>query len=783
MIPTTLLAAAALVAIPGPDESVPVTEAGSGLELSSDGGAAWFRLVEDDYTVLRISSDRPALLRAYDGEGGILARAEPGEDLMVSAFSLYWFYISVEPVDGGEVSVTVREVPARELAAGRRSSGRIPGSVMADAYTFVPSEDRRWAVSLEGRDGTDLDLEVYGDGMSLLSGSYSAEGTEALSVNGIAGDTLTVLVSRYNKTGSGEYVLEVDGKGGFPVLEEHRSGNLGENLYQERLAVEPAGTPRMLTLTGTPADADADLYLFGRGREPFYASASYSLEEALLVPEFEERLFCAVVGYDMPSGIRYQLDLTDVPEALTMPARREVSCGTDGVVAVRAEEPGLYLVSVDFNKGRDGDVRIFGDPGEARIVSETVKGSERVLRWMDAGETLCVQPYIPSGEGGMCTLTAAPADPGELAGTASGTVEGEGWDYLSFALDSGAVCAVELDCLQPEADLDLRVTAPGFDRTAEGYLSPADEAGDEAIAVSAERYMEVGVTVYSYDPGVVADYNITADTIRRAPLADGGPEEETWVLAAGISGYPTLADVLNRASMDALDVYRILLDNTGADPSHSVLLADEMATVEAFTSSLRRLARRAGPEDRLLVFFSGHGVQGHPGAGGDEEEDAADESLSLHDGDLLDDSLAALLDRTPATKLLMIDACHSGGFSNDFHRGDDILVITAAREDRSVSERILTPFLLEGISGGADGDGDGTVTARELVGYVDARLARVCPECDALLPEGAVVCSECGTKLVGDNAVPRPEQGRYLDDDFELCSVGGKAGRSSSRAP
>lgn len=778
-----LLAVAVLAALPGPDEPVPVTEAGSGLELSSATGTAWFRLVEDDYTVVRIRADRPSLLKAYDEEGSILGRAEPGEDLLVSAFTDYWFYISVEPVDGGEVSVSVDEVPAGSIGAEGRRQGAVPGWSMADVYTFVPPADRRWAVSLEGADETDLDLEVYGDGMSLLAGSYSAGGTEAVSVNGIAGDTLTLLVSRYNKTGSGEYVLEVDGKGAFPVLEEHRTGALGEGRYEERLAVAPSGSPRMLTLTGTPPDADADLYLFGRGREPFFASASYSLEEALLVPARNDRLFCSVSGFDIPSGLRYQLDLTAVPEPAAMPVRRELSCGTGGLAALQAEESGLYLIAVEFNKGRDGDVRAFGSPGEADLVSETTKGTEQVLRWMDAGDTLFVQPYVPSGQGGMCTLSAAPCSPAELDGETSGTVRGSGWDHMSFRLDSGTVCAVELDCLQPEADLDLRVTAPGFDRTAEGYLSLADEAGDEAIAVYAERDMQVGVTVYSYEPGLEADYVLTADTIDRAPLAEGGPERETWVLTAGISGYPQLVDVLNRASMDALDIYRLLLDRTDADPGHSVLLADEMATVDAFTSSLRRLARRAGPEDRLLVFFSGHGVQGYPGTGGDEEEDAADELLSLHDGGLSDDSLAALLRQTPATKLLMIDACHSGGFVNDFRQGDDVLVITAAREDRSVSERILTPFLLEGLSGSADGDGSGTVTARELVGYVDARLARVCPECDALLPSGAVVCSDCGTKLVGENAVPRPEQGRYLDEDFELCSTepGTPAGARAKR--
>jgi len=759
-------------ALPEAGEGVPVLEAGDSLRVAAGDSLAWLRVVEDDYTVLRVSADAPSVLAAYDDAGEILCRAEPGRDLLVSAFSHYWFYISADPVEDGSVTLSVQTLPSGTIPAGGRVEGAVSRNSMADVYTFLPPEDRRWVVVLDGRSDTDLDLEVYGDRMSLLAGGYSAEGRESVSANAAAGDTLTLVVSRYNKTGTGEYVLEVEGKGGFTTLTASRTGTLGDSRYVERLALEPAPRVRMLTLGGTPATADADLALWSRGMDPYYSSASYSMEEALLVPPSEERLFCSVRGFDMADGIRYQLDLTDAPEPRRPPFDLELSCGRGGgLVSLEADESGLYLFEADFYKGRDGDLRVFDSPGEAASVSQTMKGSEQVLRWMEAGDTLWVQAYVPAGSGGICRLRASRAAPRELDVSMAARAEGDGWDHYSFEVDSGLICAVELDCRSPEADLDLRLTAPGFDRTAEGYLSLADEAGDEAIALYAHRPMRVGVTVYTYNPDVEADYLLSADRMRSHPLASPGPESHTWLLAAGISGYSRLSDVLNRASMDALDVYRTLTGCAAADPERAVLLADEMATVEGFTSALRDLASRAGPEDRLLVFFSGHGVQSPPGTGGPEEGDAADESLALYDGDLSDDSLAAIMHGCPAAKLLMIDACHSGGFVNDFGPGDDVLVITAAREDLSVSERVLTPFLIEGMEGAADSDADGTVTARELVGYVDARLARVCPVCDALLEPGAVVCPECSTKLTGENAVPRPEQGRFLEADFPVCGA------------
>jgi hypothetical protein len=761
--------------VPQGGEGVPVLEAGDTASLSAGDSLAWLRVVEDEYTVLRVAADRPAELRAYDEAGDILCRADPGQDLLVSAFNYYWFYISAAPEGGGQVAVSVETVPPESIAAGGRAEGAVTRSSMADVYTFLPPGDRRWVVSLDGQSETDLDLEVYGDRMSLLCGSYSAEGRESGSFNAAAGDTITLVVSRYNKAGSGGYVLGVDGKGDFTTLTGSRTGSLGEGRYVERLALDPSPVMRMLTLTGTPAGADADLLLYGRGADPFYSSASYSLEEALLVPASGQRMFCSVRGYDMPDGIRYQLDMTEVPQPQSPPFSTELECGrSGGLASLVAPDSGLYLLEADFHKGRDGDLRLFDSPGEAVAVSQTTKGTEQVLRWMEAGDTLWVQAYVPAGTGGICRLSASRSGPREISGPVRATASGEGWDHYSFLADSGLICAVELDGLSPDADLDLRVTAPGFDRTAEGYLSPADEAGDEAIALYAERTIPVGVTVYTYNPDLEAEYRLGVDRIRSRSLAPADPEVQTWLLAVGISGYTRLADVLNRASMDALDVYRLLTERGTAAPDHSVLLADEMATVEGFVSALGDLVSRAGPEDRLLVFFSGHGVQSPPGTGGPEEDDASDESLSLHDGDLSDDSLAALLRESPADKLLMIDACHSGGFVNDFAPGDDILVVTAAREDLSVSERVLTPFLVEGMEGAADSDADGTVTAMELVGYVDARLARVCPACDALLEPDAVVCPECSTKLVGENAVPRPEQGRFLDEDFPLCGAGPK---------
>jgi hypothetical protein len=144
------------------------------------------------------------------------------------------------------------------------------------------------------------------------------------------------------------------------------------------------------------------------------------------------------------------------------------------------------------------------------------------------------------------------------------------------------------------------------------------------------------------------------------------------------------------------------------------------------------------------------------------------ETLCLYDDEIEDDWLARTLSGSAATVLLFADACFSGGLVNDFDPGSGVMVLTAAREDRSVSERILTPILLEGARGAADSNRNGIVSARELMGYVDARLQLICPVCDAQIVEGSTMCPDCGSVLKGENQVPRPEQGFFLDTDVDL---------------
>ena len=66
----------------------------------------------------------------------------------------------------------------------------------------------------------------------------------------------------------------------------------------------------------------------------------------------------------------------------------------------------------------------------------------------------------------------------------------------------------------------------------------------------------------------------------------------------------------------------------GMRPENGRLLVDEQATKENIVAALRWLAQVAGPEDRVVFFFSGHGVQENNGASSNAEPDKAQEYLA-----------------------------------------------------------------------------------------------------------------------------------------------------------
>lgn len=196
----------------------------------------------------------------------------------------------------------------------------------------------------------------------------------------------------------------------------------------------------------------------------------------------------------------------------------------------------------------------------------------------------------------------------------------------------------------------------------------------------------------------------------------------TYAVLVGVSKYKDSSNDLAYAHKDAHDMYRLLKPLAGE--KRLAALTDERATRTNVVKALESVFYQAKPEDLVLFFFSGHGNEGR---------------FFLHDRTLTFDDLSKIFNNTKAArKVIFADACHSGtlraqgGEKKNGGRsaGDSVMLFLSSR-DYQYSAEILnwkngrfTQFLLEGLNGSADANGDKVVTAIELFGYVYPRVKK-----------------------------------------------------------
>ena len=147
---------------------------------------------------------------------------------------------------------------------------------------------------------------------------------------------------------------------------------------------------------------------------------------------------------------------------------------------------------------------------------------------------------------------------------------------------------------------------------------------------------------------------------------------EDRALLIGVGRYAQFEEKLNGVSLD-LNMMREFVHLMGFKRHEVKVLEHEQAsTANVYDAVENWLIDGAGPDDRVLFYFSGHGSQ-IPDENNDED-DQFDEVLLLYDtvlaekrgrqtlsGVLLDDHLNHMLARMKSRNILVIlDACHSG---------------------------------------------------------------------------------------------------------------------------
>lgn len=223
---------------------------------------------------------------------------------------------------------------------------------------------------------------------------------------------------------------------------------------------------------------------------------------------------------------------------------------------------------------------------------------------------------------------------------------------------------------------------------------------------------------------------------------------DLYVLAVGVSCYRSSRFNLQYASRDAEAFAGLWSPNQGGQYRKVVVTRclDGQATLPRVREALTGLASRAGRQDTVVLFLSGHGLQLPNGRfyfathEVDPSTPARLEATALP-WTLLESTLA----RVQAKRvLLFLDACHSGGqlgerqatterLAERLARRSGVLVFASSRGGQysyELGERrhgAFTAALLEGLGEGRadleiDGKRDGRITVEKLLTYLRARV-------------------------------------------------------------
>jgi metacaspase-1 len=116
-----------------------------------------------------------------------------------------------------------------------------------------------------------------------------------------------------------------------------------------------------------------------------------------------------------------------------------------------------------------------------------------------------------------------------------------------------------------------------------------------------------------------------------------------------------------------------------------LVLRGQTATLAAVNAALWNVSQLLADGDELLVTFSGHG--GKVADRDDEDPDGSDESWSLHDGELLDDTLCGYwqLFKAGVRIVVVSESCYSGGMLRTADE-EELLVAAPPAERRMRGE-------------------------------------------------------------------------------------------------
>lgn len=270
-----------------------------------------------------------------------------------------------------------------------------------------------------------------------------------------------------------------------------------------------------------------------------------------------------------------------------------------------------------------------------------------------------------------------------------------------------------------------------------------------------EFYQTVSKEVYKNDPSRKPPQKVTKEA--KAPNPKGIAKTEssiaspsrTFVLIVGINDYADKTiPKLRFAEADARSVtkfFKLSKKSRSSQDRVELLLGKNATRLNIEKALSEHLIKKAnGQEDMAILYFAGHGFK-------DARQTyfaCADTKLdSLRQTALSETILRSYWNDVQAgNKIMILDACHSGGVKNFRGIGGVTLAPTKSKagsskqlsivmsaaganqlsvEDENYGQGVFTVSLVQGLSGDADNNNDGKVSSDEIKDYLNVNVPKL----------------------------------------------------------
>ncbi|MEM8526734.1 MAG: caspase family protein [Bacteroidota bacterium] len=213
---------------------------------------------------------------------------------------------------------------------------------------------------------------------------------------------------------------------------------------------------------------------------------------------------------------------------------------------------------------------------------------------------------------------------------------------------------------------------------------------------------------------------------------------KVWAVIVGIANYNHMP-ILRYTDDDAYKMYAFFKSPEGGALSDERIriLIDEEATKSKIEAAMKETFYKAGPNDLVILYFSGHGLKGS----------FLPIDYDGYNNKFRHGEINQILKNSPAKyKLCIADACHSGSLLTMRNSEGSVentlasyyanlakalpstaLMMSSKSEETSLESNslrqgVFSHFLIRGLKGEADRNGDNIISIQELYNFVSGNV-------------------------------------------------------------